>query len=56
MSVKCLGKVGKNNEIVAKIKNMMSARHIVQKKLNELLQTYRREVLPTVVRGWGDVT
>ena len=26
------GEGGKNNEIVAKIKNMMSARHIVQKK------------------------
>ena len=28
---------------------------IVQKRFNEILQDYRREILPTVIKEWGDL-
>ena len=53
--------VGKNgtdmsNRILASIKNTMSDRHIVEKKFNELLESYRAESLPDIVEGWKDFT
>ena len=41
--------------ILAKIKNTMSDRHVVQKSFNGLLEDYRSEVLPQVVKGWSDL-
>ena len=39
-------------KILANIKNIMSDRHIVEKKFNGLLEDYRQEILPSVVAGW----
>ena len=41
--------------ILSKIKNMMSDRHIVEKNFNSLLQSYRMEVLPSVVDNWAEL-
>lgn len=43
-------------KIIGVIKNTMSDRHIVQKKFNELLESYRREVLPTIQAGWDSLS
>ena len=43
---------GTGNKILANIKNMMSDRHIVEKKFNTLLEDYRCEILPSVVADW----
>lgn len=43
------------NSILAGIKNTMSDRHVVQKSFNGLLEDYRSEVLPEVVKGWSDL-
>ena len=45
-----------SNRLLASIKNTMSDRHIVEKKFNELLESYREEILPDVVEGWNDLT
>ena len=42
--------------VLAKIKNTMSDRHIVEKKFNHLLEDYRRDVLPSVVDSWDQFT
>ena len=42
--------------ILANIKNTMSDRHIVEKSFNQLLESYRAEVLPSVVKGWQELT
>ena len=34
----------------------MSDRHIVEKKFNELLESYRVEVLPDIVEGWDSLS
>ena len=34
----------------------MSNRHIVEKSFNELLESYRSEVLPSIVKGWSDLS
>ena len=34
----------------------MSDRHIVEKSFNQLLESYRIEVLPSVVKGWQELT
>ena len=34
------------------MKNIMSDRHIVQKKFNSVFQDYRVSVLPDVVENW----
>ena len=38
------------------IKNLMSDRCIIEKKFNELLQTYRQSILTHVVQGWSDLS
>ena len=38
--------------VIKSIKNLMSDRCIVQKKLNEILQTYRQSILPEVFEEW----
>ena len=42
--------------VLAKIKNTMSDRHIVEKNFNSLLEDYRKDVLPTVVESWDQMT
>ena len=39
-------------KVIKSIKNSMSDRCIVQKKFNEILQTYRQSILPEVVEEW----
>ena len=39
--------------VVAKIKNTMSDRHIVQKKFISLLEEYRSQLLPSIVDDWA---
>ena len=34
----------------------MSDRHIVQKNFNELLESYRSEILPDVISSWKDLS
>ena len=41
-----------SNKIISSIKNIMSDRHIVQKKFNSFFQDYRASVLPNVVENW----
>ena len=43
-------------KLLANIKNTMSDRHIVQKNFNDLLESYRSEILPDIqllLRGVG---
>ena len=35
--------------LLANIKNTMSDRHLVQKNFNDLLESYRSEILPDIV-------
>ena len=37
---------------IKSMKNIMSDRHIVQKKFNDVFQDYRAFVLPNVVENW----
>ena len=39
------------NRIISSIKNIMSDRHIAQKKFNSVFQSYRASVLPNVVKN-----
>ena len=41
-----------SNKIISSIKNIMSDRHIVQKKINAVFQNYRASVLPTLFENW----
>ena len=41
-----------DKKVMKSIKNLMSDRCIVQKKFNEILQTYRQSILPDVVEEW----
>ena len=41
-----------SNKIISSIKNIMSDRHIVQKKFNSFFQDYHASVLPNVVENW----
>jgi hypothetical protein len=41
-----------DKKVMKSIKNLMSDRCIVQKKFNEILQTYRQSILPEVVDEW----
>ena len=43
---------GAGSSLLAKIKNTMSDRHVVQKKFNSLLEDYRSQILPTIVSDW----
>ena len=42
--------------LLGNIKNTMSDRHIVQKNFNELLESYRSEILPDVISSWNDLS
>ena len=44
------------DSILANVKNTMSDRHVVEKSFNQLLESYRAEVLPSVVKGWQELT
>ena len=46
---------GSSRVILSKIKNTMSDRHIVEKNFNSLLQSYRMEVLSSVVDNWAEL-
>ena len=41
-----------SSKIISSIKNIMSDRHIVQKKFNSVFQDYRASVLPNVAENW----
>ena len=43
------------NKILASLKNTMSDRHIVEKNFNELLESYRSEILPEVINEWQEL-
>ena len=45
-----------SKKIVSSIKNVMSDRHIVQKKFNTVFQEYRANALPDIVQGWSELT
>ena len=45
-----------SEKIITNIKNTMSDRHIVQKNFNQLFEDYRKEVLPSVVDGWSQIS
>ena len=47
---------GCGDTVVAKIKNTMSDRHIVQKNFNSLLEDYCLEILPSVVYDWEQLS
>ena len=47
---------GSAERILVAIKNTMSDRHIVQKKINELLEDYRKDILPQIVDDWSKLT
>ena len=51
-----VGSEGSGNTILAIIKNTMFDRHIVEKSFKELLESYRSEVLPSIVEGWSDLS
>lgn len=42
--------------VIGKIKNTMSDRHVVQKKFNSLLEDYRSDILPSVVKDWESLS
>ena len=48
------GDAGK--KILAKIKNTMSDRHVVEKCFNTLLEEYRVEVLPCIIENWDELS
>ena len=48
--------VGSGACVIAKIKNTMFDRHIVQKKFNSLLEDYRSEILPTIISDWNNLS
>ena len=52
----CDASPSKAKEILASIKNTMSDRHIVEKNFNDLLDTYRADILPDVVDGWNGLS
>jgi len=43
-------------KLLTNIKNTMSDRHVVQKNFNELLQSYRLQILPDVVSSWCELS
>ena len=47
---------GSGSTLLVNIKNTMSDQHIVEKSFNELLESYRSEVLPFMVEGWSDLS
>ena len=44
------------NTIIAKLKNTMSDRAAAQKSFNNLLATYRAEILPNVIENWNGLS
>ena len=42
--------------IVSKIKNTMSDRHAAEKLFNELLENYRKDILPVVTENWAQMS
>ena len=42
--------------LLANIKNTMSDRHIVQKNFNDLLESYRSEILPDIITSWKEMS
>ena len=42
--------------VLSKLKNTMSDRHVVEKKFNDVLEDYRRDILPTIIDSWEQMT
>jgi len=51
-----LGDNGVSQKLVLKLKNTMSDRHAAEKLFSQLLQEYRKDVLPDVVSGWDKMS
>ena len=45
-----------NKKIIKMIKNVMSDRWAVQKRLNNLFSCYRKEILPSIVQEWQNLS
>ena len=46
----------KARKTLASIKNTMSDCHIIEKIFNDLLDTYRADILPDVIEGWHELS
>ncbi|XP_014675073.1 PREDICTED: uncharacterized protein LOC106815155, partial [Priapulus caudatus] len=44
------------NKLLVNIKNTMNDRHIVNKKLNKIIEEYRDSVLPDIIEGYSEMT
>ena len=44
-----------SSKIVSAVKNTMSDRSIVEKNFNVLLQSFRKEILPSVTKSWDEL-
>ena len=51
-----LGDNGVSQKLILKLKNTMSDRHAAEKLFSQLLQEYRKYVLPDVVSGWDKMS
>ena len=51
-----LGSNGVSQKLVLKLKNTMSDRHSAEKLFSQLLQEYRKDILPDVVSGWDEMS
>ncbi|XP_065887842.1 uncharacterized protein [Dysidea avara] len=51
-----LGSNGVSQKLVMKLKNTMSDRHSAEKLFSQLLQEYRKDILPDVVSGWDEMS
>ena len=51
-----LGKDSVSAMIVSKIKNTMSDRHAAEKLFNELLEEYRKDILPVATENWAEMS
>ena len=51
-----LGKDSASSVIVSKIKNTMSDRHAAEKLFSQLLEDYRKDILPDVTENWPQMS
>jgi len=51
-----LGDSDVSQKLVLKLKNTISDRHAAEKLFSQLLQEYRKDVLPNVVSGWDKMS
>ena len=51
-----LGKDSASSVIISKIKNTMSDRHSAEKLFNQLLEEYRKDILPDITENWPQMS